>query len=219
MSRRLTVFAAQLAIAALAAVVLAPIPAEAKRPLRRIGISVDHGEVQVTSGFRDVFTEKVRKKMKSGLPTRLSIRVGLERRGKRKPVTFWARNIEIVYNLWEERFLVTFEDRKGRRSTRVETVDDAVGIAGILWKTPVASTENLEPGAYRVRAVIEANPVSEEMLENIRRWLSRPSDGPGGTESRSNFFGSFVGFFVDREIGEADKKINFVSQWFELGSP
>ncbi len=219
MNRRLTVCAAQLAIATLAAALLAPIPAEAKRPLRRVGISIDHGELRVTSGFRDVFTNKVRKKMKSGLPTRLSIRIGLEKQDKRKPVTFWARNIEIVYSLWEERFLVTFEDRKGRRSTRVESVDDAVGIAGVLWKTPVASIEDLEPGVYRVRAVIEANPVSEEMLDNIRRWLSRPSDGPGGTESRSNFFGSFVGFFVDREIGEADKKIAFVSQWFELGSP
>ena len=58
---------------------------------------------------------------------------------------------------------------------------------------------------------------STDAAENIRRWLSRPSGGQG-SEARSNFFGSFVGIFVDRRIGEADKSVAFVSQWFQVGA-
>jgi hypothetical protein len=203
------------------ALALVPLVALARSPLRRVGVSISSGQIRITSGLSDVLSVDVRDKMRSGLPTRVLIQVTLERQGKKKALAYWARNVEVTYDLWEENFSIVIEDDNGRRRARVATLDEAIGIAGTLWRVPVAEIRGLEPGSYRVRVLAEANPVSKEMVENIRRWLTRSSSGGSGSasaESRTNFFGSFVGVFVDRRIGEADKSVAFVSQWFEVGA-
>lgn len=197
------------------AFVLVSLATHAKPRTRKVGIHITRTDVRATFSYRDVFSKSVREKLTSGLPTRILAQVALQSKNKKKPITYWARAIEIVYDLWEEDFVITVEDNRGRRRTRVKTADEATRVAGVLWRTPVANVKGLTPGTYRLQFVAEANPVSKEMVENIRRWLSRPSGGHG-SETRSNFFGSFVGSFVDRNIGKADKTVSFVSQWFEV---
>jgi hypothetical protein len=138
---------------------------------------------------------------------------------KGKPVAFWARTTSIVYDLWEEVFIVTDEDNRGRRKAKAKSVAEAINLAGVLWHSPVANIRGMAPGKYRLHVNVEVNPVSKKMVENIRRWLSRPSAGAGGSEARSNFFGSFVGIFVDRRIGKADYGLSVYSQHFLLGTP
>lgn len=199
----------------LLALALVALTAHAKQRTRRVGIHVTKSDVRATFSYRDVFGKKIREKLRSGLPTRVLVQVALQSKAAGKPVSYWARAIELVYDLWEEDFVITVEDNRGRRRTRVKTTDEAINVAGVLWRARIAGRTGLEPGMYRLRFVAEVNPVSKEMVENIRRWLSRPS-GSGGSEARSNFFGSFVGSFVDRNIGKADKTVKFVSQWFEV---
>jgi len=203
------------------AFVLAPLAASGGPPVRKVGVAIDTaGQVRITSGLRDVFSPAVREKMRSGLPTRILIQMTIERQGSRRALTYWARNVEVTYDLWEENFSIIVEDERGRRRARVKAVDEAIDIAGTVWRVPVGGDAILDPGIYRVRVLAEANPVSGEMVENIRRWLARSSassSGSASAESRSNFFGSFVGVFVDRRIGQADKRVSFVSQWFEVG--
>lgn len=184
---------------------------------RKVGLKVTGENLKVTFSFRDLFTKKVRKKMTSGLPVRVVAQVALEN-SRGKAMAYWAQSIEIVYDLWAEDFSITLRDAGGRRRTRVATLEEAINVAGILWRAPVAEQlGQLEPGVYRLRVLVEANPVSEEMIKNIQRWIARPKGGHGDAEARSNFFGSFVGHFVDRGIGQADKTVAFVSQWFKLG--
>jgi hypothetical protein len=200
------------------AIGLMPLISHSKPPKRKVGVDAASNAVRATVSYRDVFNKKVREKLTSGLPTRVLVQVALESKKKGKPVAYWARAIEIVYDLWEEDYVITVEDSRGKRRTRVKTLSEAVNVAGILWRTKIASQQGIKPGLYRLRFVAEVNPVSKEMVDNIRRWLSKPS-GARGSEARTNFFGSFVGAFVDREIGKADKTVGFVSQWFQLGSP
>lgn len=183
---------------------------------RRVGVSLKDQFLQTTFSYRDVFTPAVQKKIRSGLPTRLLVQVMLENH-KQKPVALWAKNITVVYDLWEEDYAITVEEPRGKRRTRVRTIDEAMKATGILWRTPVASVEDLAPGRYRLKVIAEANPVSMEMVRNIQRWISRPSGGGYGEGGAGgNYFGSFVGYFVDRSISRADKTVQFVSQWFLL---
>jgi hypothetical protein len=199
----------------LTAALLAATVASAGSLRRRIGLDVGGDAIRASFSYRDVFTKQVRKKLESGLPVRVVVQLALERKGKDRPYSYWARSVEIVYDLWEENYVLTMEDDRGRRRTRVATMEEAINLAGVLWRVRAAQMATLKPGTYRFRVLAEVNPVSKEMVENIRRWLSRPSGGQG-SEARSNFFGSFVGIFVDRRIGEADKSVAFVSQWFQV---
>jgi hypothetical protein len=204
--------------AALAALVLGAAPGLGAQgtggavSTRRVGLLISGNVLQATSSYRDVFSQAVRKKMTSGLPTRLLVHVALEHKKGGAPAAYWARSAEIVYDLWEENFAITVADVQSKRHTRVATLEQAVDATGVLWRAPVAEVGGLKPGLYRL-------PVSEEMVRNIQRWIARPKGGRGESEARSNFFGAFVGHFVDRGIGQAERIVGFVSQWFELGQP
>ncbi len=197
--------------------IIATIPTHAGARKRKVGLKIGEDALYTTFSYKDAFTKSILKKLDSGLPTKMVVQVVLESK-KGKSITYWARSIEIVYDLWEEHFAITVQDNRGRRSTKVKTAAEAVRIAGILWHAQVvANISGLKHGVYRLRVLVEVNPVSEEMVRNIQRWISKPRGGHGNMEARSNFFGSFVGHFVDRGIGKADKTVSFRSQWFTLG--
>jgi hypothetical protein len=75
---------------------------------------------------------------------------------------------------------------------------------------PIADRSTLQPDAsYFMAALVEVNPISKEMLDRIRRWVTRP---PGTSASPGDsLFGSFVGIFVAR-IGEAERTLSFRTQ-------
>ncbi|MBN2526876.1 MAG: hypothetical protein JXR76_10825 [Deltaproteobacteria bacterium] len=180
--------------------------------VRNVGYQFKDGRLSATFGYRDVFTPKIQEKLKSGLPTRLVVQIVVEDE-KGRQVSFWARTIHVVYDLWEEQFVVTMKDPRGKRATRLKTIRDVKRIAGALSRTTVAT--NLPLGKYRLMTIVEANPVSEKMVRNIQRWISKPSNGYRNTGSGTSYFGSFVGYFVDRNIARAEKTVRFVSQWLE----
>ena len=181
-------------------------------PTRKIGHRLEGGQLMVTFGYQDVFTLKVCEKLKSGLPTRLVVQVAVEDE-KGRQVSFWARTVHVVYDLWEEQFVVTVKDPDGKRATRLKTIKEVIRATGILRQVAVAT--GLPPGKYRIKTIIEANPVSEKMVRNIQRWISKPSGGFRDAGSGTSYFGSFVGYFVDRNIARAEKTVRFISQWLE----
>ncbi len=198
--------------------VLGPVEAkETKAPKRKVGISVKDDHLLTTFSYRDAFTEKITEKLHSGLPTRLVIQISLEKENKKKPVRYWARTVSVVYDLWAEVYIITVEDNRGRRRAKVSTVDEVIELAGKISHFQIADLSGLAPGSYRIRTLIEVNPVSKKMIESIRRWLAKKPQG--SSTGSANFFGSFVGIFVDRQIGKADFTSVFVSQDFSIGEP
>ena len=184
---------------------------------RVIGVNADQ-HLTVSFSYRDVFTSEVQSKLQSGLPTRLLLQINVERQGSKRPVAYWVRSIRIVYDLWEDLYIITLEDELGKRRARTKSKKEAIEIASKVHNVEIARLKGLGAGSYRVRVSVEVNPVSKEMVENIRRWLARPRAAEGTSSGTTNYFGSFVGVFVDRRIGEADHSITFLSQWFELGA-
>jgi hypothetical protein len=210
----------RLAAIALFALVVALRPAAAKDPKiakRTVGISISDNQLTTSFSYRDAFTEKITEKLRSGLPTRIVVQISLEKNGQKKPVRYWARTVSVVYDLWAEVYIVTVEDDRGRRRAKIQTVEEVIDIAGKISHCRVADVSGLKPGSYRLRSLIEVNPVSKEMVDDIRRWLAKKPEGHGA--GSSNFFGSFVGIFVDRKIGKADFTSVFMSQDFLVGEP
>ena len=72
----------------------------------------------------------------------------------------------------------------------------------------------LEAGAsYHVSLRADLNPISEELVSNLRRWLSHPS-GRGRSGSGDSFFGSFVSVFVNPRVDDSERMVQIVSQSF-----
>jgi hypothetical protein len=168
--------------------------------------------LRASFSYRDVVDAEVQKKLQSGLPTVIVMRAYVY--AESKPETAVAgtlKSCRIAFDVWDEVYRLQISQPGG------ETTSVAVNLEGVLRRCadardlPVVDKGLLQGGAaYFITAMIEVNPISQEMLERIRRWVSRP---PGSTSTTpgDSLFGSFVGLFVAR-IGQAERTLAFRTQ-------
>jgi hypothetical protein len=198
---------------------LGPALADDKPATRRVGLTEINHQLLVSFSFQDAFPPSIQKKLNSGLKTTVLVQLSLERQGSKSSHAYWARTVEIAYDLWEDKYLILREDDTGRRRATASSKSRAVSMAAEIINAHLVNTKDIPSGVYRIRAKIETNPVSKEMLEKIRSWLVKSQNKSSQSAAPTNYFGSFVGALVDRRIAESDHTVEFVSQWFKLDTP
>lgn len=187
-------------------------------PSRTAQVSLEKGVVKLSVGFRDVIDAEISKKLLSGLPTVIAMRGYVFRETGEGPLALTAKSCRIVYDIWDEVFRIQIT-QPGGQSTAV-----AVNTEGVLRncaetrRMPLMERALMKDGTkYFVAALVEVNPVSAEMLDRIKRWVTRPNGsaaiGPG-----DSLFGSFVGLFVAR-VDTADRRLAFRTQAFVPPNP
>ena len=182
-------------------------------PARAAQIALDDRLVTLTVGFRDVVDAEISKKLQSGLPTVLTMRGYVFPEAGGDPIALTAKSCRIVYDLWDEVFRIQLTQPGGQSSAVAVNVEGVLRNCGEAKKMPLAARALMGDSVrYFVAVLVEVNPVSPEMLDRIKKWVTRPSGGsaigPG-----DSLFGSFVGLFVAK-VGDADKKLAFRTQAF-----
>jgi hypothetical protein len=197
---------------------LAARPARAAEfPLRTTGLHRKNGKLAVSVGVPDIIQPADEQRLTSGFATRVLIRVALFREGTRQAVSTTYRLADIVYDLWDEKFRVRRSDARGVLDQRdALTSQEAKELAANLIQFPVADLIRVIPGeTYRLSFSTDLNPISQDVITELRRWLARPP-GQGRLAPGDSFFGSFVSIFVNPHIEDSDRRIQFVSQsWQE----
>jgi hypothetical protein len=179
----------------------------AKPPAERLArFTVDNSRVSVSVDVSDLIDENARRKLDSGLATTLVARAYLVREGSSRAEALAVQTIRTAYDLWDEVYVSELSGESGARVFRDKKREDAIHrIAWLSLSFPLAPN-----ASYRVAWIVELNPVSKELLAQVRKWLSRPREGaPLDAES---YFGSFVSLFVNHKIGDAEKVLQFRTQ-------
>ncbi len=187
-----------------------------KLPRRRAIIARDAKTRKLVTSFsyRDVIDAEVRRKLQSGLTTVIVLGGGVfEGENGETPVSgtgIW-QSCRIVFDVWNEVYRLQIGRPDGERKSVAVNIEGVLRRCADARKLPI--TGPLQPSQrYFLAATVEVNPVSQEMLERIRRWVSRPP-GSSTTSAGNSLFGSFVGLFVAR-IGKADRTLSFRTQSF-----
>ena len=188
-------------------------PTPAALPVRAAQVTLEDHAVTLTVGFRDVVDAEISKKLQSGLPTVLTMRGYVFPEQGGDPIALTAKSCRIVYDLWDEVFRIQLTQPGGQTSAVAVNVEGVLRNCGEAKKMPLLARALMSDTArYFVAVLIEVNPVSPEMLDRIKKWVTRPAGssslGPG-----DSLFGSFVGLFVAK-VGDADKKLAFRTQAF-----
>lgn len=192
--------------------------AAAEPETRRAGIGRKNGQLVVSVGLRDVISHADAQRLTSGFATRVLIRVALVRAGARpEQVAIASRFSEIVYDLWDEKFHVRRTDTGAQPLVlEVGTADEAIRHATSVVGFPVASLFRIDAGAtYFLKLQADLNPLSEQRVAEVRKWLSRPA-AQGRLAPGDSFFGSFVSFFVNPRVEESERRLRVVSQKFTV---
>jgi hypothetical protein len=184
--------------------------------VRTTGIVRKADKLVISVGMQDLFGPRDVERLLSGFSTRVLIRVALVRDGGDEPIAQAMRLAEIVYDLWDEKLRVRFSTGKpdAAETQVVATPKAAVDLATSLVGFPLVESDRLEAGAsYHVSLRADLNPISEELVSNLRRWLSHPS-GRGRSGAGDSFFGSFVSVFVNPHVDDSERLLQLVSQSF-----
>jgi hypothetical protein len=193
----------------------APPPAQPAHPgalaPRQANYAWDKDLLRASFSYRDVLADDaLMKKLSSGLPMVIAMRAYLYREGQDTPVALAPRVCRVVYDLWDEVYRVHVSE-PGRERDQAAVLDGVLRICTEARDVPVVRRDLLTPGQpYFLGVVVDVNPVSPEMIEQMRRWMSRPTGntaiGPGDA-----LFGGFVQLFV-RQIATSDRTLTFRTQ-------
>ena len=189
-------------------------------PRRQSGIEVKNGQVTISVGLQDLFGPAERQHLSSGFATRVLIRAAIQDESTGEPIALAVQRAEIVYDIWDERFEVRATRGLGAEQRAVvPTADEAIWRATVLVDFPLAEAKRLRPdGRYVVVLRGDLNPISEDLLVEVRRWLVQPARGERSLGAGDSFFGSFVSIFVNPRIEDSERQIRFVSQPFAPGN-
>ena len=167
----------------------------------------DKQMLHIGVSYRELVDGATTKKLQSGLPTTIVTRAGLFRAGENRPIAGIARTCVVTFDLWDELYHLKIN---GGPDEVVISIDGSP--EGVLRRC--AELEFTVPrwalapkGDFYVLANGSVNPVSGDMVERIKRWVTRPV----GTNVAAGdaLFGSFVDLFVTRGIGDADRVLEF----------
>jgi hypothetical protein len=203
------------------AVVIATVPravdAQDTPPVRQATIAFDEKQMlRVNVNYRDVVDGAVVAKLRGGLPTTIvmSAYVFRESGGPGLAATF--KSCRVIFDLWNEVYNIELSQAGMPKEEHISpTLEGVLRRCTESDRLLVAPRSLLAPpGTYYLGAIVEVNPVSPEMLERIKRWVSRPTDTSTNAPGDA-LFGSFVGLFTVRP-GRADRQISFRTQSFTL---
>lgn len=181
-------------------------------PTKQVRFQQHGNAVTMSVGFREMFDEKLTKRLKSGFTTTVVMRVYLYEEGGGRPIVAVARRLRAVYDLWDEHYRLRIDDPAGSRVERWRDTKKVVDRLTSFWRFPLMRYAALRAQKrYFVAGIIEVNPMSPQLLAAVRRWLRKPARRQVGGDS---LFGSFVSIFVNDKIRRAEKTFKFRSQPF-----
>ena len=180
-------------------------------PHRQANYAWDGELLRASFSYRDVLADPVlMKKLSSGLPMFIAMRAYVYHQGEDVPVALATRVCRVVYDLWDEVFRVRVSEAERERD-QAAVLDGVLRLCTEARDLPVVRRAALTAGqSYFLGVVVDVNPVSAEVVEQMRRRMSRPT---GSTEigPADALFGNFVQLFV-RQIATSDKTLTFRTQ-------
>jgi hypothetical protein len=199
---------------ALAAVLANLGAAEDPVPVRTMTFAERGPFLTVSVAMPELGDDALRKRLASGFVSTIVLRAYLYRDGEARPLGLTPRTYRIYYDLWDEVYRAQIQDPQGQLTVTLRTLDEAVAYLSKLEQFPLVQLASLPVGMrFFVAVMVEVNPVSPELLAQVRRWLAHPgsSERISGNEG---FLGSFLSVFVNNQVSAAERVLRFRSAPF-----
>jgi hypothetical protein len=184
-------------------------------PRRKATFGLSGDWVTVNAAWRDAVDAKIREQLRSGLPTVIASRAYVFPVAATEPVALSVKTCRIVFDLWDEVFRIELRQGGQRRETVAVNIEGVLRRCAEASNMPIIAQRDVKPTErYFVGVIVEVNPISKEMLDRIKRWVSLPK-GAGAVGPSDSLFGSFVGLFV-AQVPAADRTVAFRTATFAL---
>lgn len=172
------------------------------------------GYLVASTTFTGLFDSDAYRALSSGFPTTVVLRSYIYQEQRELPVRLQVIRLRVVYDLWDEVYLVRIDRPSGQENLRLASRLEVLRTLTQLHRFKVARLAEVEIGPHYFMALVaELNPIDTARLAEMRRWLTK-STSETRLNSSSNFFGSFVSVFVNPKLQKADRVVRLRSQPF-----
>ena len=134
------------------------------------------------------FPPGLQKQLSNGLTNVIAVHVTLVPERGSEPAAIFGREIDVLYDVWEETYGVIVKDPStpgGRRRT-FRRFDELRAFLAEARGIDLGPLSELGNDVWVVQTRVELNPVSKELLERTREFIANPSAaGRSGAPSRS----------------------------------
>lgn len=190
----------------LAALVLLSLgtPARADDDPARLDVALTRSRnvVEVSFSVTSAFTEEFRKRLSGGLTSLVVMNVALLDNQDDVIVTR-TRRCEMRFDIWDEVVHIRTSDGPRIRRQRFPLIEDALRSCGIVDRVPLVDSALMRRSSgYRVMVQVALNPVSAELMEKSREFMSNPRGTSSGRPRA--FFGAVARFFRSETGAQAD---------------
>jgi hypothetical protein len=150
-------------------------------------VEVVDGGVTASLDLAPAFPDRLERQLGNGLTNVVAIHAALVPARGGAPAAIWAREVRILYDVWEERFgaVVREPGAPGGRRLEFATFAELRDWLAAPRDVPLGPASSLGDREWIVQARVELNPVSKELLDRTRELIANPSAGPRGGPSRS----------------------------------
>ncbi len=162
--------------------------------------------------FRDVVDNEIRDKLSRGLPTTIVFTATLHHVGASEALATTAQTCRVTWHVWEEAYRLEIS-RPGevRPPAWTTTIEGVLRRCAEVHRLLTATrSQVVATGPLVLQAKVQVNPISEEVLQKIKRWVSRPT-GTSTAAPGDALFSTFTGLFLQR-IGEAERILVFATK-------
>lgn len=191
---------------------------EDKLEVQRMRFIERDDHLTATGNIAKLFDQAAYEQLSSGFPSTIQIGTFVFPRGKSDPIAAAVEIRTVVYDLWDEQYVIRVEGQGGKRTRKVKYRAEALKILTALDDFAIAKLADIPiDNIFYLGITVQLNPVSKETLAEVRRWISQGTGG--GLDRGGVFFGSFVSVFVNPKIAEADRVLRIRSQPFYRPKP
>lgn len=170
----------------------------------------DQRLLYATLSYRDVMDDALRAKLKKGLPTTILFSAAVYVPNVKAPVATTVQSCKVTWHVWEEAYRIDLTQPGTHVTSWTATVDGVLRRCTDARHLLIANRNQLPPGKpVYLEGKVQVNPVSPQLLERIKRWVSRPA-ATGTAAPGDALFGTFTGLFMQR-IGEAERVLEFTT--------
>jgi hypothetical protein len=198
------------------ALALGAMPAHAdddKPELQRMRFIERGDTLTVTANISRLFDSVAYEALSSGFESTVVIGTAIYPKGSNEPIALASEFRTVVYDLWDDNYVIRFDGPSGKRTKKVKYRAEALKVVTAVEDLPIGRLADIPyEDVFVLHMTVQRNPVSKETLAEVRRWLTGRGDG-------GIFFGSFVSMFVNPKIAEADRVLRIRSQPFYRPKP
>jgi hypothetical protein len=149
----------------------------------------------------------------TGMKKTVVIKLQITPLGSEQPIAEQVIQIEVLYDVWSENYQILIDSLGGRTKLVAKSHAAALDMVTQLDKVPIAQLSQIPTEqVFVLKLVADLNPVSDETLAEVRRWLSQGNGG--GLDRGGALFGSFVSVFYNPKLARADRVLRLQSQPF-----